>query len=54
MSRERQIPVATKDARSLLKRVLDLAAELIDRDRLADAKRRQADMFAWRETDYVP
>ena len=46
--------VATKDARSLLKGVLDLAGELIDPDRLAEAKRRQADMFAWRESDYVP
>lgn len=43
-----------EDARTLLKRVLDLAGEVVDADRVARAKRRQADMFAWRESDYVP
>lgn len=42
------------DAKSLLKRVLDLAGEAIDAGRVARAKRRQADMFAWRQSDYVP
>jgi hypothetical protein len=41
-------------AESLLKRVLDLAGEIIDADRVAAAKRRQADMFAWRQSDSVP
>jgi len=39
---------------ALLKRVLDLAGEVLDAGRIADAKRRQADMFAWRQSDYVP
>jgi len=38
----------------LLKRVLPIADEAIDPARVADAKRRQADMFAWRQTDSVP
>ncbi|HUS48010.1 MAG TPA: hypothetical protein VM098_07820 [Phycisphaerae bacterium] len=43
-----------EDAKSLLRRTLELACELIDADRVATAKRRQADMFAWRRSDYVP
>ena len=42
------------DAKSLLKQVLDLAGEILDEDRIAAAKRRQSDMFAWRASDYVP
>jgi len=42
------------NAAALLKRVLAIADEVIDPARLADAKRRQADMFAWRQTDSVP
>ena len=42
------------DSRQLLNRVLDLAAERLDGGRIETAKRRQADMFAWRESDYVP
>jgi len=43
-----------KDAKSLLKQTLELADDLLDADRVAQAKRRQADMFAWRESDFVP
>jgi hypothetical protein len=38
----------------LLKRVLDLAARTLNDPRLAQARRRQADTFAWRESDYIP
>ena len=38
----------------LLHRVLDLAAGRLDASRIADAKRRHADMFRWEESDYVP
>ena len=48
------MPVATKDAKSLLKRVLDRAGELLDAERVAQAKRRQADVLAWRQSDYLP
>ena len=34
--------------------MLDLAGEVIDAGRVDGARRRQADMFAWRETDSVP
>ncbi len=42
------------DTTSLLNRVLEVAGEVLDGDRVAAAKRRQADMFAWRQSDYVP
>ena len=42
------------DSGSLLRRVLELASEVLDAERVATARRRQADMFAWREGDYVP
>lgn len=44
----------SRDAKALLKQVLDLAAEHIDPARVAEAKRRQGDTFAWREGDYLP
>lgn len=43
-----------KDAKALLQRVMELADRHIDAQKVATAKRRQADMFAWRQTDYVP
>ena len=43
-----------EDIRSLLSRVCDLVRARIDARRLADAKRRQADMFALRPSDYLP
>jgi len=43
-----------RDAKSLLARVLDIAADVLDADRIRTAKRRQADMLAWRRSDYVP
>lgn len=33
---------------------METAGQVLDPDRIAGAKRRQADMFAWRESDYVP
>ena len=44
----------SKDAKDLLKRVLDLAGELIDPARVAVSKRRQGATFAWREDEYLP
>ena len=43
-----------EDAKSLLSRVVDLAGETLDPACIETAKRRQGDMFAWRESDYVP
>ncbi|OPX24326.1 MAG: hypothetical protein B1H04_02325 [Planctomycetales bacterium 4484_123] len=43
-----------RNPEELLKRVLDLAGELLDAHRIELAKRRQGDMFAWRGSDYVP
>ncbi len=45
---------AAEDVPSLLGRVCDLIAARIDARRIADAKRRQADMFAMRPSDSVP
>lgn len=45
---------AAEDVPSLLDRVCDLIAARIDPRRIADAKRRQADMFAMRPSDSVP
>ena len=42
------------ESQSRLKRVLDLAGQTLDAGRIATAKRRHADMFAWRPSDYVP
>ncbi len=42
------------DVKPLLKRVLDLAGDALDADRIATAKRRQSDMLGWRASDYVP
>jgi len=44
----------TADVTGLLDRVCDLIAARIDADRIADAKRRQADMFAMRPSDSIP
>ena len=41
-------------AKSLLGRVCGMVAKRVDAGRIADAKRRQADMFARRESDSIP
>ena len=46
--------VMDRDPKELLRRVLDLAGEVLDAHRIELAKRRQGDMFAWRDSDYVP
>ena len=43
-----------EDANGLLDRVCGLIAERIDPERIERAKRRQAAMFAWRESDAMP
>jgi len=43
-----------QDANALLDRICEMVAARIDPRRVADARRRQADMFAWRESDYIP
>lgn len=42
------------DVKPLLDRVCELIAERVDARRIAAAKRRHADMLAWRESDYIP
>ena len=42
------------DVKPLLDRVCELIAERLDARRVAAAKRRHADMLAWRESDYIP
>lgn len=42
------------NAADLLQRVLEIADRVLDAKRIAQAKQRQADMFAWRRTDYTP
>jgi hypothetical protein len=37
-----------------LHRVLEIAADVLDGDRIAVARRRQADMLGWRDSDYIP
>ncbi len=44
----------SEDVNSLLDRVCDMASERLDADRIAAARRRHADMMAWRVSDYVP
>ena len=44
----------TLDSKTLLKQVLDVVAGLVDADRIALAKRRQADALGWRAGDYLP
>jgi len=39
---------------SLLDRICDMIRARLDPKRIADAKRRHADMFAWRASDFVP
>jgi hypothetical protein len=43
-----------KNVTDLLSRVCEMIAKRIDFGRIADAKRRQADMFAWRTSDCIP
>lgn len=44
----------TDDATSLLRRVCEIVSRYVDLDRIAAAKRRQADMLAGRCSDYIP
>jgi len=48
------MPPSDADVASLLDRVLDLVAARLDPARVADARRRQADMFALRPSDFLP
>ena len=44
----------TTDTKALLDRTLEVAAEVLDVDRIATARRRQGDMLGWRDSDYIP
>jgi len=53
-SRPRSPPVEPENVNSLLGHLCGLLAERIDASRIATAKRRQADVMAGREADYIP
>ena len=44
----------TRDSKALLDRTLETAAGVLDAGRIAAARRRQADVLAWRDSDYLP
>ena len=43
-----------EDTKALLNRVLEIVASVVDADRVAVARRRQADALGWRAGDYLP